>query len=207
MTVSGLWGAGVLIGYCLGCLDAAWIIGFMKGVDIKQAGNKNAGASNAVMTMGLKAGVMTATWDILKSVLAYMMMANLFQAPRAICILAAGMSVVGHVWPFWLYFDGGKGFAPYLGFLLCLNWPFALCCAAAGGIMAVVTDKIIGMTFLCLAAGPVIGWLTGPGLYPCLLAAGLSLLCLFRHRENVMNLIRGREPSVSDAIRNCKREK
>lgn len=201
MTAPGVWAAGVLMGYCFGCLDAAWIIGFMNGVDIKKAGNKNAGAGNALMTMGLKAGILTAAWDILKSVFAYGMLAYVFHGSRPVCILAAGMSVVGHVWPFWLYFDGGKGFAPYIGFLLCLDLKAALCFAAVGGALAAVTDKIVAFTFLCLIAGPAVAWIFGPGMFPCVLAAGLSLICFFRHRENIVNLICCREPSLRASFR------
>lgn len=207
MTAPGVWAAGVLMGYCFGCLDAAWIIGFMRGVDVKKSGNGNAGAGNAMMTMGLKAGALTAAWDILKSVFAYAMLAIVFQADRPVCVLAAGMSVLGHIWPFWLYFDGGKGFAPYLGLLICLDLKLALCCAVAGGALAILTDKIVAFTFLCLVAGPAVAWVSGPGLFPCLLAAGISLIVLFRHRENIISLIRRREPSLRASFKQGMRVK
>lgn len=199
---TGLWACAGLAGYCFGCLSMAWIVGFLRGIDIKKAGNGNAGASNALMVLGVVPGVVTAAWDIGKAVLAYWFMAGLFYAPREICMLAAGMAVVGHCFPFWLDFDGGKGFAPFIGFMLCCDWKAALLPLAAGLVLGLVSDRIVAMTFTCAALWPFLmaaayGWRYGAAV------ALLSLLLFWRHRENIRKLADGTEPGIRAAF--CKK--
>ena len=114
--------AAIALGYLLGCADAAWLAARLAGKDVKKMGNGNVGASNVAMSMGVFPGVLVATWDIFKAVLAGMAAAYILQAPVLACVLSAAMAVVGHVYPFWLGFDGGKGFAPYVGFVVFMDW-------------------------------------------------------------------------------------
>lgn len=196
---TGLWACAALAGYCFGCLSMAWIVGFLRGIDIKKSGNGNAGASNALMVLGVAPGIVTAAWDIGKAALAYWFMAGLFHAPHGACMLAAGMAVIGHCFPFWLDFDGGKGFAPFIGFMLCCDWRAAMLPLALGLVLGIALDRIVAMTFTCAALWPFLmaaayGWEYG------LWAAALSALLFWRHRENIRKLAEGTEPGIRAAF-------
>lgn len=178
----------------------AWAAGFLKGVDIKKSGNGNAGASNALMVLGVVPGIVTAAWDIGKAAMAYWFMAGLFYAPREICAFASAMAVVGHCFPFWLDFDGGKGFAPFIGFMLCCDWKAALLPLLLGLVIGIASDRIVGMTFTCIALWPAMAFLLS-GPVPAAACAALSLLLLWRHRENLRKLRDGTEPGIRAAFR------
>lgn len=198
-STSGIWACAILAGYCFGCVSMAWFVGFLNGIDIKKAGNGNAGASNALMVMGVLPGVVTAAWDIGKAALAYWFLAAVFCAPRDACMLAAGMTVIGHCFPFWLDFDGGKGFAPFIGFMLCCDWKAAALPLLLGLVLGIAFDKIVAMTFACIALWPFLLWGVFGWEYAAFYSI-LSILILWRHRENVRNLIKGTEPSVFEAL-------
>lgn len=197
---TGLWLCAAVSGYCFGALSMSWMIGFLKGIDIKKSGNGNAGASNALMVMDVVPGAITAVWDISKAALAYWFMAGPFCASKEICMFAAGMAVIGHCFPFWLDFDGGKGFAPFIGFMLCCDWQAATLPLLVGMLLGLALDRIVAMTFTCAGLWPfLMAYRFGPVLGAA--AGALSLLLLFRHRENVRNLINGTEPGLRAAFR------
>lgn len=197
----GTWLCAVLVGYCFGCLDMAWFAGFLQGRDIKKLGNGNAGASNALMTLGIVPAIVTAVWDVGKAGLAYLFLYYGFGAGREAGLLAAGVSVIGHCYPFWLEFDGGKGFAPYLGFMLLLDWRLAMLPVIIGLVLALVFDKIVLMTFACIALTPVGALLARGEPHMALLCLALSLTILWRHRANIRSLRDGTEPGIRPAFR------
>lgn len=192
----GLWLCGFVSGYCFGCIDMAWILGFLKGVDIKQYGSRNAGASNAARVLGIVPGAVTAVWDIGKAVLAYLFLCHAFHAPREICLFAAGMAVIGHCFPFWLDFDGGKGFAPYLGLMLCIDPGLAALPLMIGAVLCVAFDRFVLLTFTCAALMPVGACLALGDLWLGAFCTLLSLVLFCRHRQNIRNMMSGTEPGI-----------
>ena len=116
----------ILTGYLLGCSSMAWYLAKLYKADLRGSGTGNLGASNTVVLLGWKAGVLTALHDILKAFLAVLIAGWLFpdlEHGRA----AAGVAcVLGHIFPFYLTFKGGKGFASFFGMTLALNWRLAL---------------------------------------------------------------------------------
>lgn len=198
MSGAGAWIGAVLIGYCMGCLLMAWFIGFLKNRNVLENGNGNPGASNATMVYGIKYGAVTAAWDILKPMIAFVLSSWVLKAPPQACLLSAYMAVVGHVFPFWNRFKGGKGFAPYLGSMFCIQPIAILFTAAIAAFAAFFTDYITGATFFVIAACPLWAWLAGWHYgVPVTL---LSLLLLWRHRENIANIKNGTEPRITEVL-------
>lgn len=196
----GIFPGACLVGYCFGCIDMAWILAFARGKDIKAMGNGNPGASNALMTMGVRAGIATGAWDIGKAAMAYQFARLVLGAGPDACMAAAGTAVAGHVFPFWLDFRGGKGFASFVGFMLCADFPSALALLITGALAGLALDRIVAMTFLCAALEPVcLALRLGPEYG--LAALPLSALLFWRHRENMKNIMDGTEPSVRKAFR------
>ena len=110
-----------LVCYLIGCINPAYIIGKVKGYDIRSRGSMNAGASNVMINVGKKAGVLTALFDIFKSFFCYRMAARLFPLYTAAAVFCAVCCVLGHIFPFYLKFKGGKGFASLGGVVLGFN--------------------------------------------------------------------------------------
>ena len=115
-----------LIGYGLGCSNMAVYLAALKGVDLRAGGSGNPGASNAMILMGWKAGVIVGLHDIGKAVAAVLVCELLFPAAPLAGAVGGVACVLGHMFPFYLRFHGGKGFASYLGMALALNWRAAL---------------------------------------------------------------------------------
>lgn len=200
ISLTGVWLCSLLAGYCFGCINMAWIIGFLNGADIKKLGSGNAGASNAARVLGVVPGVITAAWDIGKAAIAYLFLSYFFHAPREACLFAAGIAVIGHCFPFWLDFDGGKGFAPYLGFMFCVDPGLAALPVLLGTVLCFVFDRFVILTLACAAFMPLGICLALGDLWLGGFCAMLSLVLLWRHRSNIRNMRDGTEPGILDFV-------
>ncbi|MBQ1602699.1 MAG: glycerol-3-phosphate acyltransferase, partial [Oscillospiraceae bacterium] len=133
----------VLMGYLLGTSNMAVYLAALKGDDLRAHGSGNPGASNAMLLWGWKAGVIVGIHDIGKAMLAVYLAERLFPDVAFAGVAAGVACVIGHMFPFYLRFHGGKGFASYLGMTLALNWKFALGLCIAILIITLVTDYIV----------------------------------------------------------------
>ncbi len=183
----------ILLSYALGCSNMALYLSKLKKVDLRAGGTGNLGASNAVILMGWKAGVLTALHDIGKAALAVLLARLFFSALPNAGAVAGVSAVLGHIFPFPMHFRGGKGFAAYVGMTLALNWRFAL--VVIGVIVAVtlITDYIVaGTTATVVMVPSYLGWTDrNPLLFGILLIA--TLVILFKHRENYRRMLTGTE--------------
>jgi len=107
-----------VIGYLFGCFSFAKIIAKMKGIDIKKVGTNNAGASNVFISVGKIYGVFAEIGDILKAFFASSLVYMLFDKNYEAAIIAGAMAIIGHIFPFWMKFNGGKGLASLMGIIL-----------------------------------------------------------------------------------------
>jgi len=182
----------ILVGYLLGCSNLAYYIAKAKKVDLSR-GSGNPGTSNAAILMGWGAGIAVGAHDIGKAFLSVLLAKLLFPGVFGIGEVAGVACVLGHIFPFWLKFKGGKGFAPFLGMTLGLNWWFALILMAAVLVILFVTDFMVISTFTSIVAVPVfIGiWEKSWILAAILLVATLTIF--FRHWENIGRLLNGTE--------------
>ena len=188
----------VLIGYLLGSLNLATLLAKRRGVDIRAGGSGNPGASNTVTLMGWKAGVLVAAHDIGKGILAVWLCTKLFPALPFSGALAGVACVLGHIFPFYLHFRGGKGFATYLGITLMLNWKFFLCLLVAIAILVLVTDYIVVGTMTTVVSFPVYCALTRNYVLALLLCVA-SLVIIYKHRANLVRICSGTEIKVRAA--------
>ena len=184
--------ASAALGYLLGCSNMALYLARLRGVDIRANGSGNLGASNAMTTMGWGAGVLTALHDIGKSVLA-VYLARRFVPDSAHAGLNAGAaSVVGHIFPVFFHFRGGKGLASYFGMILAVNWKLALVIFAVNVVLTLVTDYIVIATMATMIVFPIwaalkMDWIS------CAIAAAASLCAISRHGDNFRRLANGTE--------------
>jgi len=196
-----IYGIVALVSYLLGCSNMAYYIAKLKKADIRSAGSGNLGASNATVLLGWRAGVLTAVHDIGKALLAVLLAQWLFPEEPLIGAVAGVACVLGHIFPFWLKFKGGKGFASYIGMTIALNWKVALVVLALVAIVTVITDYIVVGTMTTVVSVPVaLGILTHSVILPLILLVATGVI-IYKHRENFPRILNGTEIGLRSAIR------
>ena len=195
-----------LLGYLLGCSNMALYLAKLRGVDLRAGGSGNLGASNATVLMGWGAGVLTAVHDIGKSALAVCLARLLFPNAAYVGALAGVASVLGHIYPFYLKFKGGKGFASYLGMIIALDWKFALVILILVGLATIITDYIVAGTTITILASPVYLGVTS-GLTAAVILAIATAVILYKHRMNYVRIWKGEELGLRGSVRGDNRVK
>lgn len=172
----------VFLSYLLGCSNMALYVSKLKGVDMRSGGSKNLGASNAMVLMGWRYGVLVALHDMGKAALA-VALARHFAGELPGITAAAGVAcVLGHIFPFYLRFKGGKGFASYLGMTLALNWKFALIVLLMVALVTLISDYIVLGTVTTVLVVPAYMAFTGSLLLSAILSLATAAI-LFKHRR------------------------
>lgn len=183
----------IVLAYLLGCSNMATYLAAMKKVDLSAGGSKNPGASNVVILMGWKAGVLTAVHDIGKSALAVVLAGLVFPELPYIQAVAGVASVLGHIFPFWMKFKGGKGFASYLGMTIALNWKFSIVVLLLLVVITLITDYIVAATANTIIIVPIwMGIASHSWILAMILLVGSAVIA-WKHRENFVRIYKGTE--------------
>lgn len=197
------------IGYLFGLFQTAYIYGKAKGIDIRKHGSGNAGTTNALRVMGLKAGLIVFAGDVIKCILAVVLVRLLFQKsyPDMIYLLmlyAATGAILGHNYPFYLKFKGGKGIAATAGWVLSFH-PLLVPLPVIVFFSIFFTTHYVSlgsiMVYVCLMIEIVVfgqmgifGEMSQANLYELYaLTAFLAIMAFWKHRENIVRLIKGTE--------------
>jgi acyl phosphate:glycerol-3-phosphate acyltransferase len=197
----------IVIGYLLGSIPFGFLIGrYSAGADIREEGSGNIGASNVARVIGPAAGLATLLLDCGKGTLAVwvaMRLGHAHPAPDITGMIAAGLAaIIGHMYPVWLGFRGGRGVATTIGVFLMIGW-MAVAAALAIWLAAMAIWRYASLSSMLLAAAlPLLMyWLYAPGHYPppevSVGTVIASVLVLWRHRPNLWRLIEGTEPRFS----------
>ena len=190
----------IVLGYLLGCSNMAYYIAKWKKADLRSAGSGNLGASNATILLGWRAGIATGAHDVAKSAVAVLVISLLFPEQELAPIVAGVASVLGHIFPFYLKFKGGKGFASFWGMTLALSWKLALVVGAAIILVTLITDYIVMGTFTTIFSVPIYMGFTRSWIVALILAIATAVI-LYKHRENIPRLLNGTEVGLRSAIR------
>lgn len=189
-----------LLGYLLGASNMAFYLAKLRHVDLSAGGTGNPGASNTLILMGWRAGVLVGVHDIGKAVLAVWLAKLLFPDAALSGVVAGVACVLGHMYPFYTHFRGGKGFASYLGMTLALDWKFALGLLAAVVVLLLVTDYIVVGTMTTVISFPIYCALT-QRLAMALILCVASAAMIWKHRENLVRIVNGTEIGFRSAGR------
>ncbi|MCC2230505.1 glycerol-3-phosphate 1-O-acyltransferase PlsY [Lachnospiraceae bacterium CLA-AA-H215] len=205
--------ACLLIGYVCGLFQTAYIYGRINGIDIREYGSGNSGTTNALRVLGKKAGLIVFAGDILKILAAGFLVTVLFNQGdffgdrAALYKLYAGLgAVLGHNFPFYLNFKGGKGIAVTSGLILMMDWRITILCLIAFALTVGLT-RYVSLGSLVITALFMISWIflgqTGRlALTPAHLLESYVLVFLivamayWRHRANIKRLIAGTESKI-----------
>ena len=199
--------AAALGAYALGCSNMAFYLSKLHKVDFRGGGSGNLGASNATILMGWKAGILVAIHDAGKALLAVLLANLFFPALPNVGAVAGIAAVLGHIFPAPLKLRGGKGFAPYVGMTLALNWKFALVVLGIVVLVTVITDYIVvGTTTTVLMVPSYLGWAHHSFLLAGILLIG-TLVILYKHRENYVRMANGTEIGLRSAAKGERRIK
>lgn len=201
----------LLIGYAFGLFQTSYIYGRKNGIDIREHGSGNAGTTNALRTLGKKAGAVTLLGDCLKCALAILAVYLLFgkshpQLVRLLELYAGAGCILGHNFPFYLHFKGGKGIAASVGLVAAFDWRLFLICAvvfftAFFRSHYVSLGSLLGYFFFAvgvIVSGQIGRYDVDPGVLHemYILALFLMALAFWRHRQNIVRLIRGNENKI-----------
>lgn len=173
----------------------------LKKVDIRSKGSKNLGASNTLTLMGWKAAILVAIHDIGKASLSVLLAKFLFPDLPYIGFIAGVACVLGHIFPFYLKFKGGKGFASYLGMTLALNWKFALILLLIVVIVTLITDYIVIGTATTIISVPAYMGISMQNAIPALILLIATVVIAYKHRENFVRIWKGTEIKFRSASR------
>lgn len=190
----------ILLGYLIGSFPTSFLMAkTIKGVDIRQVGSGNAGATNVLRSVGRLPALITLIVDVLKGIFVVTIVANFFYPYledldydfyRSFIGLVA---VCGHIWPVWLKFKGGKGVATTLGVAIGLA-PLVLLPSLFIWLVIFFTTNYVSLaSILALIAFPIIAIAFSQPLYLVLVSAAICSISIFKHRDNITRLLKGQE--------------
>ena len=186
---------GILLGYLAGSIPFAYLLARRAGVDVRHAGSGNVGAANVLRTTGAARGVSVMLLDVAKGATAVLLAYAAAPGPGTAAASGAA-AVVGHIYPVWLRFHGGKGVAVAAGVFGVLT-PVATAAAAGLFLLTVGVTRYVSLgSSAATLALPPIAWASGAPNPVVVAAAGTALLILFRHRANLRRLAHGTERRV-----------
>ena len=198
--------AALALGYLLGSLNTAVIVGKIYGKDIRSHGSKNAGLTNTLRVLGKPAAAFVLAGDILKGIVACLIGLYLGayvqsgEAADCVSLLAAGAgAVIGHNWPVYFGFKGGKGALTAATVMFMFNWVMALICLGFFVMIVALTRYVslgtvsAAILFVALSFMPAFG----NTFYFDIFAGLMALMIIFKHRENIRRLLSGTENKLA----------
>ena len=198
------------VGYLFGIFQTGYIYGRVHGIDIRKYGSGNSGSTNALRVMGKKAGLTVFLGDFLKTVIPCMAVRFVFKDQpdyAYVYMLYIGLGVIlGHNYPFYLHFKGGKGIAATAGIILSIDWRLTVLCLAVFILIVAVTRYVslgsLVVSVILLAWNVYMGKCGAYNLSAVssveygAMTAVIAAMAFWRHRANIIRLIHGNENKV-----------
>ncbi|MCM1569870.1 MAG: glycerol-3-phosphate 1-O-acyltransferase PlsY [Roseburia sp.] len=199
----------LLIGYAFGLFQTAYFYGKAHGIDIREHGSGNSGTTNALRVLGTKAGLIVFAGDCLKCIVAVVLVRLIFGRSHEdmiylLCLYTGAGAVLGHNFPFYMGFKGGKGIAATAGMVLAFH-PYFVIMGVIGFFSVFFLTHYVSLGSLLVYAGimlemvicgqcGVFGQLTQGQLYEMYaITAVLTIMAYWKHRQNIVRLIQGKE--------------
>ena len=197
------------VGYVCGLFQTGYLVGKMNHIDIRKEGSGNSGTTNALRVLGWKAGIFTFLGDVLKCVAAYFIVRFMYRGSDCLPLLVmyAGAGVtLGHNFPFYMNFKGGKGIAATAGIILSIDWRLTVLCLAVFVLIVAVTRYVslgsLVVSVILLAWNIYMGRCGAYSLsaissieYSAVTAV-IAAMAFWRHRANIVRLIHGNENKI-----------
>ncbi len=188
----------MIIGYVIGSLSPAALISKIKKQDIRKSGSGNLGTMNTMMNFGKRYAVPVMVIDMLKGFLAVKLAHWIVPAVSVAGVLAGGSAVLGHVFPFYMKFKGGKGLAPFGGMILALNPLGFLFLLLFGGFMMFVINYSFAMPFTAGILFPFMEWIRTQSALAFTITAAISTLIIVKHWSNMRKAMQKQDAKIRD---------
>ena len=190
------------LGYFMGCINPADWISKKKHVNLKQEGTKNLGATNTAMVMGRKAGYFVLFFDMFKSLFSYKIAKLLFPQLAVAGLLAGIGAILGHCFPVFMQFQGGKGLAAFGGLVLAHDPLMFLLLLSLGILLAFLLDYGVYLAVSAAVLFPVVSYLRSRSLHTFLASAVAGGIVLVMHRGNLYRALKQDDPiHVRDGLK------
>lgn len=187
----------ILIGYFMGCINPSYIIGKLRGVNIKKSGSGNAGASNALLLFGKAVGVFCALFDIIKAFGAIKICEAIYSDEPYIFSVTAVAAILGHIFPFYMKFRGGKGLACLGGTVLAFDWRYFLMLLSVEIIFVLIVNYICFVPMTASVVFPISYGIIRHDLVGALILLIPTVVIFIKHTENIRRIIDGSEVRIS----------
>ncbi|MDD6278720.1 MAG: glycerol-3-phosphate acyltransferase [Ruminococcus sp.] len=187
----------IILGYIIGCINPSYILALARGFDIREVGSGNAGASNAIITMGKKIGAISAFFDIFKAFFAVKLSVYLFPALNIAGIISGTSCIIGHIFPVFMKFRGGKGLACLGGLVLAYSVPLFFILLVAEVIIGFSLDYICVVPITGSIAFPVIYYIIERNIAGVMVLLVATAVMLYKHIENIKRIKNGTEARLS----------
>ncbi len=187
-----------VMGYLFGCMNTAYFVAKLKGVNIKKVGTNNAGASNVFISVGKLYGVIAGAGDIFKSFAASMLVYLLFDGNFNLAVFSGVMAVIGHIFPFWMKFNGGKGLASLMGVILFIDFQLFAFMGIILITITLLTDYISLGTLAVATLMPIytilfkLDKLSENSLFTIIFVV-LAVIIWYKHKDNIIRIKNGTE--------------
>jgi glycerol-3-phosphate acyltransferase PlsY len=184
----------IVFGYLLGSIPWGYLVSKAKRIDIRKIGSGNIGGTNVLRILGFKWAVLVSILDVIKGVIPACLAINFLAFDWQIALVAIS-PILGHIFPVWLKFKGGKGVATTFGVLfILLGWKFFLILLLIW-LLILAISRIMSFTNLLMASFfPLIFWISSFSLAYYIFGIILAILIWWTHRENLQRIKEGREP-------------
>ena len=193
----------IVLAYLVGSLSTAIIACKLTGLpDPRGQGSGNPGATNVLRFGGKKIAIIVLLGDMIKGLLPVAVVSLMGASPLLVALTGAA-AFLGHLYPVFFSFKGGKGVATALGVILAISWPAGFTVLALWLLVA-FTLRYSSLAALCASvSAPLIVWLYRPDIELLVMMVGMSLLLVWRHRSNIENLKQGRESRIGQKKKNA----
>ncbi|MBZ4666599.1 glycerol-3-phosphate 1-O-acyltransferase PlsY [Mahella sp.] len=190
-------GIAIIIGYLIGSISTALIVGRTLGrIDIRQYGSGNAGATNIARVLGKRAGAITLVFDLLKGVIAVLI--GRWLGGQWGAVLAGMAAIIGHNWPVYFQFRGGKGVATTLGAALVISPLIGLLILLIAGVIILVTRYVSLGSIIAAIAYPILVLIISPDPWLILFSIFTCVMIIARHNSNIKRLLAGSESKLGE---------
>ena len=200
--------SSLLIGYLFGCFQTSYFISkLVSKKDIREMGSGNAGASNVTSELGWKYGILTGVVDVLKAFIpAQLVLASFPEVVQQdnIIALAGTGAVLGHIYPFFLDFRGGKGVACYIGMLLAINWQIGFAVIIGLILITIITDYVSVGSISLYTIIPILAYTSGANPIVIRCAVVLFFVGIIKHWINIQRMINGTETGLRSVFKQNK---
>lgn len=184
-----------ILGYLLGSVNSSLIVGKFYGVDVRKHGSGNAGMTNTLRTLGKLPAILVIIGDVLKAIIACLI-GGYFQGEQG--LMVAGVSaILGHNWPVFFNFRGGKGVLTTLGVILMMSWEIGLILLLIFIIIVAISKYISLGSTLAAILFPVVAILLNKDMDFIIFGTILAALLIIKHKGNLSRLLKGNENKVS----------